>query len=179
MAENNGTITIPAFDLKSWLTGFVLGLSGKPLPLCKRQPVAYLYNGIRLPALPEWDREMYPYAYMAGMWSIQVDGTYSYIYAELTISSVPLSYDTLLPNYKRLHAKETASVKTYSASNEDNNGNIISGWNELVDLNTEIAAGSSKVFSGSPGYFWCNTDLYYYEDDTVYLAASEPIPVYE
>ena len=25
-------------------------------------PVAYLYNGVKLPPLPEWDREVYPYA---------------------------------------------------------------------------------------------------------------------
>lgn len=28
----------------------------------ERVPVAYLYNGVRLPGLPEWDRVAYPYA---------------------------------------------------------------------------------------------------------------------
>lgn len=31
----------------------------------KRTPVAYLYNGVRLPGLPEWDKVKYPYAFIA------------------------------------------------------------------------------------------------------------------
>lgn len=35
-------------DLKSWLTGYILGVCGKPLPLvAKKEPTAYRYNGIR------------------------------------------------------------------------------------------------------------------------------------
>lgn len=54
------------FNLKSWLTGFALGLTGKPLLLAKK-PVAYLYGPEkhRLPALPYWDRTVYPYAFIA------------------------------------------------------------------------------------------------------------------
>jgi hypothetical protein len=29
------------------------------------EPIAYLYNGVQLPALPEWDRATYPFAYIA------------------------------------------------------------------------------------------------------------------
>ena len=42
-------------DLRSWLTGYTLGLAGKPIPICvKREPVAYLYNGVRLPKFPDY-----------------------------------------------------------------------------------------------------------------------------
>ena len=51
---------------RSYAAGYLLSLAGKPLPLTASQPgkepVSYLYNGVRLPKLPEWDREMYPYA---------------------------------------------------------------------------------------------------------------------
>lgn len=30
-----------------------------------KTPVAYLYNGVQLPALPEWDKETYPHAFIA------------------------------------------------------------------------------------------------------------------
>lgn len=28
----------------------------------QKEPIAYLYNGVRLPKLPEWDKIKYPYA---------------------------------------------------------------------------------------------------------------------
>lgn len=55
-------------DPKSWRTGFELGLAGFSFPYSKpRKPTAYLYNGIRLPALPEWDRGVYPYAVIVNL----------------------------------------------------------------------------------------------------------------
>lgn len=48
-------------DLKDFLLGRAIAFcSGLRIPT--RTPVAYLYNGVRLPALPEWDREAYPFA---------------------------------------------------------------------------------------------------------------------
>lgn len=37
-----------SFCLKSWLTGFALGMAGKPLPLApvRKESIAYLYNGV-------------------------------------------------------------------------------------------------------------------------------------
>lgn len=59
-------ILLGHLDLKSWLYGFVLGLTEMPLPLKigekPTEPIAYSYNGVILPKLPEWDREAYPYA---------------------------------------------------------------------------------------------------------------------
>lgn len=61
IADSTGTVhyeasePVPMFDLKAWLTGLALGLAGKPLPLSmeKREPIAYLYNGVQLPPLPD------------------------------------------------------------------------------------------------------------------------------
>lgn len=49
--------------MRSYVKGLILSLCGKPLPLtAKKEPVAYLYNGVRLPKLPEYDKSKYPYA---------------------------------------------------------------------------------------------------------------------
>lgn len=62
------TITIlPAFDRPSFQLGIAVGLGLKGFGYVhegKREPIAYLYNGVRLPKLPEWDRERYPFALM-------------------------------------------------------------------------------------------------------------------
>jgi hypothetical protein len=47
----------------------------------KKQPIAYSYNGVILPALPEWDREMYPYA-VIGL----LDGVYHLTYHYTTFA---------------------------------------------------------------------------------------------
>ena len=39
LAESEPVPVQEGFCLKSWLTGFVLGLAGKPMPLVTRQPV--------------------------------------------------------------------------------------------------------------------------------------------
>jgi hypothetical protein len=37
-------------DMKSWLTGYILGITGKPLPIAaKKEPTSYSYNGVVLP----------------------------------------------------------------------------------------------------------------------------------
>lgn len=61
------------FNRKSWLIGFALELCGNPLPIAgsKREPVAYLYNGVRLPKLPEYDKSVYSYAVI-----VYIDGRY-------------------------------------------------------------------------------------------------------
>ena len=58
-------IVLPPFDLPSFQLGIAagLGLNGWGyVHEGKVEPIAYLYNGVRMPPLPEWDREMYPYA---------------------------------------------------------------------------------------------------------------------
>ena len=50
---------------KDFARGMIVSMALKSLPVRKKSPIAYLYNGVRLPALPEWDREAYPYAFIA------------------------------------------------------------------------------------------------------------------
>lgn len=78
-----------------------------PVPVDDR-PNWYQYNGRELPALPEWDKEKYPYAIIGTDWLLDV----------LFFSSVPLSHidyatDTEYPRY-RLHATDNGSMIAYT-----------------------------------------------------------------
>ena len=63
LAENSVTpVETEKFPIKDFLNGLIMALCGRVVQYPKREPVAYLYNGVRLPKLPDWDKEAYPYA---------------------------------------------------------------------------------------------------------------------
>lgn len=140
------------FDLKSWLTGFALGFSGKPLPLnTGKKIVAYSYNGTVLPKLPEWDREMYPYA-------VIVKYQYAPNWRFLFFSALPLEQNgnnfTVPADYIRYEIQD-------------------------ITTGTEwVYVGTGETYGGTGWAMWANTDILK-ADGTLYLSASEPIPVYE
>ena len=106
----------------------------------------YLYNGVELPALPEWDKAAYPYAYIAN---------YNDVYY-LWFQSTP---------------KLT------------NGGNVIVAIGNPSYLAKDGAW--VKANTGGGTIIWANADVYYGAGDaipdelegTLYLAASEPVPV--
>lgn len=144
------------YDKLSFLKGLALGLAGKPLEFApKKEPVAYLYNGVRLPKLPEWDKEAYPYAVID--W---YEGGFGVAFWRLYLFPVNLSGNgdsAILPggitycwyNYKT----EEDTAWEYTASATPNNETV------FVPI-------------------WTNTDILN-EDRAVYLAKSDPVPVYE
>lgn len=162
------TVTpVKLFDLKSWLTGFALGLAGKPLPLAVRKPVAYLYNGVRLPELPEWDKEKYPYVVIERTGS----ALYNYAYA-LRLFQKPYKITGTQWMVSHFVAPE-GDEKTYTACacpyTDNGDGTFV--WSEPTVYNIPDDFRVQKPI-------WCNYDLGK-SDGTVLLAASDPVPVYE
>lgn len=155
MSSNTEAVeTVTETWLRSFQAGLALGLTGKPLPI-KKEPVAYLYNGVRLPKLPELDRETYPYAYIHKL------GT-AY---QLFVFSQAAHYDPSYTEYLMFDDGVTGSYLLYECA--DNSAS----WEFILD-DTDVAC---LVYTS---VFWTNTDVL----DTsggVYLAASEPVPVYE
>lgn len=138
--------------MRSSVMGLILGQFSSPLPISQKEPVAYLYNGVRLPKLPEWDKTGYPYAYV---------GTTTYEGVE---------------EYRAYFTKE---IHTMSASlmlfiDSARRYRLIDGqW-------VKHGAAIPPVIT-SP--IWSNVNLYYDSSveevgGTLYLAASDPIPVY-
>ena len=140
---------------RSYAAGYLLSLAGKPLPLStKREPVAYLYNGVRLPKLPEWDRERYPFA----LW---VESTKSTTYGLYVFPSVPI----MLSNGNLRVSAEGFVSPYYVFAN--------GAWKEPREYTSND--GTARFTNN---IFWVSHDLLN-EDGSVYLQGTAPIPVYE
>ena len=128
---------------------------GVIMNLCRtsRTPVAYLYNGVRLPALPEWDREAYPFAVITD------GGTRPKLWL--------LSGATFGPNNDGTEWRvKCDSYLSYSQSR------VSYTWAYVTKADTasDICEITDVV--------WANFDILN-SDGSVYLAESVPIPVYE
>lgn len=158
-------------QLYSWLIGFLIGLIQKPTLTFDappaQDPVAYLYNGVRLPKLPEWDREKYPYAKMAkkmifGTWKDTL-AVFLDIKTDLTPKSFALPAITW-------YSENNEWVQFREYTEDDYDGTSVNGIYQSAD-GTLYAA-----FDFNP--YWSNHDILN-SDGSVYLSASDPIPVYE
>ena len=117
----------------------------------------YLYNGIELPALPEWDKETYPYAMIGTAWyPVGYEGRY------VLVVSKAVEIVTYNETLQRGETMSFVNCKKFI----ENNG----VWEEYILTADTIP-------------FWTNADMYYnsaQENDlagTLYLGASEPVPV--
>lgn len=144
-------------DPTSWRAGFELGLAGFSFPYSKpRKPTAYLYNGIRLPALPEWDRGVYPYATIAVS-----SGKYLFT----AWAAKPYCSGNFALFAPEGEGRITHLSCWVSADN--------SGWGEFTygELADNGAGSADKPF-------WADWDVLD-ENGNVWLAASNPVPVYD
>ena len=117
----------------------------------------YLYNGVKLPALPEWDKEMYPYAWLLDCGRVSWSNFRVY---ELYVLGKPSTRDEW-------------GILSLPAP-----------WNKY-DLNVFDDERITEWEVGSPCYIdhhltaypiWTNHDILN-EDGSLYLAASDPVPV--
>lgn len=128
-----------------FLRGFHLGKAfyANLLRAAKGEPVAYLYNGVRLPKLPEWDKTAYPYAVL-----YETDTSY-YLYCFAEAKQATL----------------TGGVSCW-------------GYGCAFGLSDGVWNPRTALLTGSYTTFWANYDVYD-SDGTLYMSASEPVPVYE
>lgn len=141
--------------LKRWLIEMLCDRAGKqaqqlPAP---GEPVAYLYNGVRLPALPEWDETAYPYAMISNEVLNSVVFT---AYAErpsTNMATIVNPYDAAIPLVRSFLSTDGKS------------------WGELTEGRLFTEGQNSLPF-------WAKFDVIH-ADGTTYLAASKPVPVYE
>lgn len=119
----------------------------------------YLYNGVKLPALPEWDKETYPYAYIQDGSNLIPPGARAII---LRVFEVPV------------YAIGNA-VSTTAATNSITWKCPITDAVEWTGR-TETTYEADASCGGNA--IWTNADILNM-DGTLYLAASDPIPVGE
>lgn len=123
------------------------------------EPIAYSYNGVELPALPEWDKETYPYAYIGGTISIY-DFSSKWYYLYLTDKPFAINSGLVnngAMNYLSYVCKTEATDLVWSFVSENEN--------KTVNANKSPAV-------------WANYDIQN-TDGSVFLPASDPVPVYE
>ena len=154
---------------KDFLEGLAISAACHVLPARKvfREPIAYSYNGVILPKLPEWDREKYPYVVI--MQSIS-----STEYVAQALAAPLYTEDTVsLAGKPLFHLYYDESHFLQSAIDETG---IWKKWYELpssyLTHRLEYDGTTENVL------VWANHDILN-EDGTLYLAASEAIPVYE
>lgn len=176
--EKSAPVPQRSFCRRSYLAGMGPGLMGKALPFPIRRPVAYLYNGVRLPKLPEWNREMYPYAVI---WKKSTAIVVNPIRYGLVVSSEPIYWVDAYSDYLRVIS--AANTITFEANVYADTPNS-AAW-------VESSRNEDHVGSVSEGYdaLWANHDVYvctysmltntYTVTDSLHMAASEPIPIYE
>lgn len=147
--------TAPAPDAASMLMGRLVGRAIAGQRGKKAEPselIAYLYNGVQLPKLPEWDKETYPYAYISREVEWVGDSHYRVLYMTRNPLTINENEEVQMPDGNAT-CLIYAPYTTWGAVNE-------STWS---------TNGFAPV--------WTNTDILY-EDGSVAIAASEPVPVY-
>lgn len=153
MAYINGKENLLSYmDGKENIFGVRVDVGGEN----EKEPVAYLYNGVRLPAIPEYDKAAYPYSVI----------TYSGTTNKNAILCVSDKSPTMDDNGKLVHANYSKYVKYYWAN----------GSEEWADNGSGVTT-TGTLWPGNSS-FWTNTDILN-ADGSVYLEASEPVPVYE
>lgn len=160
-------------DPTSWRVGFELGLAGFSFPYSKpRKPTAYLYNGVRLPALPEWDREVYPFAFVT--WINSSSSATAFLYC----STVPIYKNDETSLFAYVIAKENGSMICYACSTWPD-GELYEDWHRFEDGDETVTAETKFTVLQTAAIKWTNFDMLNYSDDSVYLAGSNPVPVYK
>ena len=141
------------------------------LHIAASEPVpAWSYNGVVLPALPEWDKEKYQYAFM--YIGVADDNIY---FAGLYFAEVPFD------------ATDFEDKKDLIAVSS----NCLTEWwicfpRGAEGVSWRLRASNQSAYQNSP-YFsspnadalWANHDIRRRDDGTLVVAASEPVPVYE
>ena len=159
-----GSEPVPMGVSESWIrsfkTGLALGLMGAPLPYTGKEPVAYKYNGVRLPKLPEWYTELYKktYPYVVIYDSTKYGPGY-YLYL-CSMKPIPTSSTV----YFRIADADHPHLLSICES-------PFSEWGEAELKSNGVTVSQSNLV-------WVNTD-FVNEDGSVYFAASDPVPVYE
>lgn len=131
----------------------------------------YLYNGVELPALPDWDKETYPYALIEYYGENSSNGTTANLYV----------FDSPVGNKKIQNIGSDSYAIVMAASD----GGIFNRMK--AQLMTQGEAVSSPTFGGvinsdrttvtASDLLWANYNVPDYENGGTILAASDPIPV--
>lgn len=124
----------------------------------------FLYNGTKLPALPEWDKTAYPYAVIIRTGSSGSTYKYQLICAKLAVETNDNRYRITHPDFKDV---STTPTFVFLGSETIKTGD--EGWGALTINSTNLILGY---------VFWTNYDMKDNDGD-LRVARTTPIPVTE
>jgi hypothetical protein len=150
-------IPVPTYDPDALLQGHLVGCRLRAMR-GKKKPVAFLYNGVRLPKLPETDL---PYAAMY----FASDRTGYHV----CLSSSPWEYSATGDIFR-------SQVYPVSGSWWKCGGDF-STWERYGGFNNTNIGAANFGGLGADAWYWTNADIPT-TDGSPFLAASEPVPVY-
>lgn len=148
------------FNLKNWLTGFMIGLSGGPCPMYKNKAAKCLYNGTVLPTLPFWNQTKYPYAF------IIKNGDVYRLYV--------IDKKVFVDNDNYIYASVSTGSSAYYLKFETDLQN--STW---TTDNSLYGAISTSTLGTKNSLLWTNTRIANRNNSTILLESSSPIPIYK
>jgi hypothetical protein len=167
--------------MRSLLNGLVLGLAGKPLEFAKGEPVAYLYNGVRLPDIYKVYtlevQKTHPFAVLTGSGSVLSPYKVAFYRELFVVHDAYMGEDdwSLLVNgddYLTTTTKSTDTEWSVLSTNTlagnlsaDNNGIPVQYKMRLCSYASDYVLWSNHSFPGPNGEEW--------------ITASDHVPVYE
>jgi len=122
----------------------------------------YLYNGIELPALPEWDKNTYPYAIIVKIAPLGDASEFTRLY---------VSTNTLYIESDGDFAVSELPTNYLVADVFDGGDN----WGEFESMVVQEIPDIAPSLSNFT-IIWSNHDLPYENSTEIYLSASVPIP---
>lgn len=159
---NSEEITKKYPDIIAQLEARISAIEAGGVPGGTVTPIAYLYNGVELPALPDWDEEAYPYAYIRKGLGISA-GTSFYV------SPMPWRYyneeGSLADGFGYVDLPDGESISYYSSTLKEGQ------WGDFQRLLMSNISGVSDII-------WSNKPIYNKADGTLYMNGSDPVPVY-
>jgi hypothetical protein len=127
------------------------------------EPVAYLYNGLKLPALPQWDKAAYPHAVITtNSSSFFGDKATLYVFGSYT-------YTRTSDGDYAIYATD---CRKYICPMDAQLLNAVGDWSDFSTL-------EGAYIDAHPGGYtkWVNFDLLG-EAGGIFMAATAPVPVY-
>jgi hypothetical protein len=136
--------------------------------------VAYLYNGVRLPKLPEWYKEKYPYACIS-RYTNDTGETEFYrlcLYdKEGVLQRAWSTYDLTAPKgttYEGYYIYETGDPDAWTYWALQSGGPTNNPGTYII-----------PVKDAGWDFVWSNIDLYNEDGSFAYSGGPDPVPVYE
>lgn len=165
------------FPLREWLSWRIYGLCSRPLPMGARVPVAYLYNGVRLPGLPkEWNPVTHPFAFIVVNDYSNEDVQNACVYTLYMTSKEPVHSGTgdMVALFESVsYIKATFVTEALAQAFEIE-------YYFLWGVSDETISETGLAVHGYTKIVWSNFDMKNDLDELeVLFAASDPVPVYE